>query len=112
MANLISRLVEPRYPATAIGLDKDVAAVVHVERMKNNASRLRRAATFNISESLLRPSFDQSNILDPGQLAAVLRDLASSAGLLRQKRWSLSLPEATARTMVLTVEGQPQSGSE
>jgi hypothetical protein len=112
MANLISRLVEPRYPATAIGLDKGVAAVVQVERMKNNASRLRRAATFNISESLLRPSFDQSNIQDRGQLAAVLNDLAASAGLLRQKRWSLSLPEATTRTMVLTVEGQPSSGSE
>lgn len=112
MANLISRLVEPWFPATAIGLDKGIASVVQVERMRNNASRLRRAATFNISESLLQPSFDQPNIQDRGQLAAVLHDLAASAGLLRQKRWSLSLPEATTRTMVLTVEGQPSSGSE
>ena len=112
MPNLISRLVEPWYPATAIGLDKGVASVVQVERLKNNACRLRRAATFSISESLLHPSFDQPNIMDRGQLAAVLNDLAASAGLLRQKRWSLSLPEATTRTVVVTVEGQPQSGSE
>ena len=112
MPNLFSRLIEPWYPATAIGLDKGVASVVQVERLKNNACRLRRAATFNISESLLHPSFDQPNIQDRGQLAAVLNDLASSAGLLRQKRWSLSLPEATTRTVVVTIEGQPQSGSE
>ena len=112
MANLVSRLIEPWYPATAIGLEKGVASVVHVERLKNNAYRLRRAATFNISESLVRPSFDQPNIEDRAQLATVLNDLAASAGLLRQKRWSLALPEATTRTLVLTIEGQTQSGSE
>jgi len=110
MPSIVSRLVEPRYPATAIGLEKGVASVVHVERTKDNSSRLRRAATFNIAESLIRPSFDEPNIEDRAQLATILKDLASSAGLLRQKRWSLSLPEATTRTLVLTVEGQ--AGSE
>jgi hypothetical protein len=42
----------------------------------------------------------------------VLNELATSAGLLRQKRWSLSLPEATARTLVLTLESQSQSAGE
>jgi hypothetical protein len=72
---------------------------------------LKRAATANIAESLITPSFDQPNIADPGQLAAILNDLAASAGLLRQKRWSLSLPEATARTIVFTMETH-SSGSE
>jgi hypothetical protein len=31
---------------------------------------------------------------------------------LRQKRWSLSLPEATTRTVVLSLESQPQSAAE
>ncbi len=112
MAKFVSRLVNPRYPATAIGLEKGVASVVHLERAKDGTSRLRRAATFNIDESLIRPSFDEPNIADPAQLASVLKDLAASAGLLRQKRWSLSLPEATSRTLVVTVDGQSQSGSE
>ena len=42
----------------------------------------------------------------------MLNELATSAGLLRQKRWSLSLPEATARTLVLTMESQSQSAGE
>lgn len=112
MPNLISRLVDPWYPATAIGLEKGVASVVHLERVKGSACKLRRAASFNIDESLVRPSFDEANIENPAQLASILHELAASAGLLRQKRWSLSLPEATTRTLVLTMESQSQSSAE
>lgn len=110
MANLFSRIIDPWYPSAAIGLEKGLASVVQLERVKGGACRLKRAATANIGESLVAPSFDQPNIADRGQLAAVLNDLASSAGLLRQKRWSLSLPEATARTIVFTMEGQTSGG--
>ena len=112
MPNLLSRLVDPHYPATAIGLEKGVASVVQLERVKSAACKLRRGATFNIAESLIRPSFDEPNIENGPQLAGVLNELAISAGLLRQKRWSLSLPEATARTLVLTMETQAQSSAE
>jgi hypothetical protein len=112
MANLLSRLIDPWYPAAAIGLEKGVATVVQLERVKGSICKLRRAATFNIAESLVRPSFEETNIESPPQVAAVLNELATSAGLLRQKRWSLSLPEATARTLVLTLESQTQSAGE
>lgn len=112
MANLFSRLIDPWYPATAIGLDKGVASVVQLERVRGYTCKLRRAATFNIADSLIRPGFDDSNVEDVAELARVLSELASSAGLSRQKRWSLSLPEATTRTLVLTMESQSQSGSE
>lgn len=111
MSNLFSRIIDPWYPSAAIGLEKGLASVVQLERVKGSACRLKRAATANIVESLITPSFDQPNIEDRGQLAAILNDLAASAGLLRQKRWSLSLPEATARTIVFTMETH-SSGSE
>jgi Tfp pilus assembly PilM family ATPase len=112
MANLVSRIIEPWYPSAAIGLEEGLASVVQLERVKGNACRLKRAATANIAASLIRPSFDEPNIENGPQLAAVLNDLAASAGLLRQKRWSLSLPETTTRTTVFTLESQPQSGAE
>jgi len=112
MANLLSRVVEPWYPATAVGLEEGVASVVQLERVKGNACRLKRAATVNLDSTVIRPSFDQPNIPNRAQLAAVLKDLAVSAGLLRQKRWSLTFPETTARTTVFTLESQPQSGAE
>ena len=111
MPTLFSRIVDPWYPPAAIGLEEGLASVVQLERVKGGACRLKRAATANIADSLIRPSFDQRNIEDGAQLAAILHDLAASAGLLRQKRWSLSLPEATARTIVLTMESHA-SGSE
>jgi hypothetical protein len=112
MANLLSRLIDPWYPATALGLEKGIASVVQLERTRGSSCKLRRAATFNIDESLVRPSFDEQNIANGAQLAAVVKDLATSAGLMRQKRWSLSLPEATTRTLVLTMETQSQSAGE
>ncbi|HEX5883356.1 MAG TPA: hypothetical protein VFY67_02310 [Pyrinomonadaceae bacterium] len=112
MPNLLSRLIDPWYPATAIGLEKGVASVVQLEPVKGSVCKLRRAATFNIAESLIRPGFDEPNIENTAELASVLAELATSAGLLRQKRWSLSLPEATTRTLVLTMESQSQSAAE
>ena len=112
MANLISRIIEPWYPSAAIGLEKGVVSVVHLDRLRGNACAVRRAATFNISDSLIRPGFDTANIENVAQLAEVLRQLVASAGLMRQKRWSIALPEASARTLVLTLESQPGSNAE
>jgi Tfp pilus assembly PilM family ATPase len=112
VANLFSKFITPWYPAIAIGLEKGNASVVHLERSRGATCKLRHAATFNIAETLIRPRFDEPNIENAAQLASVLRELAASAGLLRQKRWSLSLPEATTRTLVLTLESPAQSAAE
>jgi Tfp pilus assembly PilM family ATPase len=95
-----------------VGLERGSASVVQLERVRGSQCSVRRAATFTLAESLIRPSFDESNIVDRAQLAEVLSELATSAGLLRQKRWSLSLPEATTQTLVLTLESPVQSSSE
>jgi Tfp pilus assembly PilM family ATPase len=65
-----------------------------------------------LSDSIISPTFEEKNIPNPAQLASVLGELATSAGLMKQKRWSLSLPETTTRTLVLTMESQSQSASE
>jgi hypothetical protein len=111
MANLFSRIVQPKYPSAAIGLEQGVASVVLLERRGNTCS-MQRAASFDVAESLITPSFEATNISDRAQLASVLRELVGSAGLLKQKKWSLSLPEATTKTLVLTIESQAQSSSE
>lgn len=112
MPNLISKIVDPWYPSSAIGLEKGIVSVVHLERGRAGTCAIRNAATFNISDSLIQPGFDETNIHNPAQVADVLKQLVSSVGLLKQKRWSIALPEASARTMVLTLEGQTQSGAE
>jgi hypothetical protein len=108
---MLSKLVHPWYPATALGLEKSMASVVELER-RGNVGALRRAATVKLPDSLIEPSFEESNIADHAELAAALRDLAASAGLLKQRRWSVSLPEGTTRTLMVTLESNVGSGSE
>lgn len=89
-----------------------MASMVDLGRARGNVRNLRRAATVELPSSLIQPRFDESNIADKAELASALSQMATSAGLLRQKRWSVSLPEATTRTLILTLETRVGSQSE
>ena len=112
MSNVFSKLINPWYPSTALGFEKGLATMVQLERGRRGASSLRRAAIVALPESLIRPSFDEPNISDPVEMKAALTELARSAGLLQQKRWSVALPEAASRSLILTLESPAASGSE
>jgi hypothetical protein len=112
MPNPLSKLINPRLPSTAVGFEKGQAEIVQVERGRGNITRLRRAATVELPESLIRPGFDEPNITDPLELKAALTELATSAGLLQQKRWSVAIPETSSRTLILTLETRPASSAE
>ena len=111
MANPLAKLIQPWYPANAIGVEKGLLTMVQLERGKG-AGTLKRAATLVLPDSLITPSFDEPNISDPSQLAAALKELATSAGLLQRKRWSLSLPDASSRSLIMTMESNPGSQAE
>jgi Tfp pilus assembly PilM family ATPase len=111
MANPLSKLIHPWYPSNAIGFEKGLLTMVQLERGKT-ASTLKRAATVSIPESLIRPSFDEANISDPSELAAALNELATTAGLLQRKRWSASLPDASSRSLIMTLDSNPGSHAE
>jgi len=112
MPNPFSKLVDPWFPATALGLERGVASMVQLDGGSRKPFTLRRAASVSVSDSLIQPSFDESNISDLSQLAEVLTELATSAGLLRMRKWSVSLPEASMKTVILTMEGNVGSKSE
>jgi hypothetical protein len=61
---------------------------------------------------LIKGSFDQPNIGNQAEVVRALTDLAASAGLLRQRKFSASLPEAATRSMVITIEGASASRRE
>ena len=112
MPNPLSKLINPWYPSTAVGFEKGLATMVQLDRGRGGLSSLRRAATVALPESLIRPGFEESNIADPAELRAALSELATSAGLLQQKRWSVALPDGVSRTLILTLDSQPASKSE
>jgi Tfp pilus assembly PilM family ATPase len=109
--NPLSKLINPRLPMAAIGLERATASAVLLQRQRGQFS-LRRAATITLPESTLRPSFDEPNVSSTGELADALAELVTSAGLQRQQRWSVALPEAATRAVILTLESAPASRGE
>jgi Tfp pilus assembly PilM family ATPase len=108
----LSKLVNPRFPANAVGIESDSASVVLLERRRRDGFALRRAATIALPQGLVQPSFDDPNITNIREMADTLAELVSSAGLARQRKWSAALPEAATRTVILTLESAPASRSE
>src|SRR5437868_4511394 len=109
--NPLNNLIAPRFPAAAIGLEAGEASAVLLER-RRGVFTLKRAATITLPGELLRPSFDEPNISDMNELADALAQLITSAGLQRQKKWSVALPGAATRSVIVTLENTPSSRAE
>jgi hypothetical protein len=107
----LHKLVRPRLPSAAIGIESNVASVVQLERGRGGFI-IRRAASLNFSPELINASFNQPNINDQTALAIALTEVVTSAGLLRQRKFSASLPEATTRSAILTIDGTTGSRRE
>jgi Tfp pilus assembly PilM family ATPase len=108
----LTKLIAPRLPAAAIGLERKSAAVVHLERSRRDGFSLKRAATVALPDGLLNPGFDEGNIADPKELAQALEEAVVGAGLAKQRKWSVTLPEAATRTVILHLESAPGSRAE
>ena len=108
---MFDKLLNPRFPSCAVGIESGAASVVQLDRARGGFV-VKRAAVINLPSDLINTRFDESNISDPMELASALKDLVTSAGLLRQRKWSVTLPEATARAAIVTIEGTPGSRRE
>ena len=86
--------------------------MVQLEGGRGKSFALRRAASIALPEALISPGFEEQNIADRAELAEALNELATSAGLLRQRKLSVALPEASARALILTPESQVASKGE
>jgi hypothetical protein len=111
-ANPFSQLVAPRYPSAALGIESSNATVVHLDYRRRDGFILKRAATLALPTGLVTPGYDERNIQDADALAQSLNDVALGAGLGRQQKWSVALPEAATRTQIITLESAPASRSE
>ena len=101
----------PPAPNTAAGFVDDNFAVVDLRRGRRGFS-LAASAVTQLPFGLITPAFDTLNIQDADELARTVAQTAEAAGLLNKKRWSVALPDATARTLVVTLESKPASRRE
>jgi len=111
MPTPLHKLVRPKLPSAAVGIESNAAAIVQLDRARGGFV-IRRAASINLAADLIKASFDQPNINNRAEVLRALTELATSAGLLRQRKFSASLPEAAIRSAVITIEGSGASRRE
>ena len=111
MSALRRFLVAPRAPNTAAGFVDDNFGVVELRRGRHGFS-LASSALTQLPLGLITPAFDTPNIQDTDELAQTIAQTAEAAGLLNKKRWSVALPDATARTLVIALESKPSTRRE
>ena len=111
MSALRRYFVAPPAPSTAAGFVDDNFAVVDLRRGRKSFT-LAASAVTQLPYGLVTPSFDTLNVQDTDELAQTIAQTAEAAGLLNKKRWSVALPDATARTLVIALESKPSSRRE
>lgn len=108
---MFSAIVKPNYPNAAIGLEKGTITAIALQGGRSQFS-IKQAASLSIPTDLIKPSFLEKNITDAGEFSSCLQEAVVNAGLLNQKRWSVTLPSNTARTAILALESEPSSKQE
>lgn len=109
---MLSALTQPNYPKAALGLERESLTALALRKEGRGQFGIKQAATVELPENLLNPSFLERNISSASTLSVLLDEVLINAGLQGNKRWSVSLPSATARTAILTLENEPASKQE
>lgn len=109
---MLENLIQPNYPKAALGLEQTSVTALALQKEGRNQFGIKQAATVDLPTNLLVPNFTDKNISNPNEMLVMLEEAVGGAGLLKQKRWSISLPSNTARTAILTLDSEPSSKKE
>ncbi len=105
-------MFQPNYPKAALGLEKEFITALALQKEGRKQFGIKQAATVELPENLLNPSFLEKNINSQTEMLSLMEEVCVKAGLQNQKRWSVSLPGNTARTAILTLDSVPASKKE
>jgi hypothetical protein len=104
-------LSAPQLPKVALGFNDTSVTLVSIKKRRGNYL-LDRFADVSLPKGLLNPEFDLLNIKDMSSFVDLLTHASEQAGLLRQSRWSVALPEGTARSIIVHFDNTPTSAAE
>lgn len=108
LSSLYKLFIKAPLPNCAIGFTDDSIHLLQLGRGRSGF-KIDREATAYFSSVDLSPSFSGSNISSPEGLAEIIRAATLKAGLAGQRRWSVVLPERTARSLMVHFDAPPQS---
>lgn len=100
------------FPNAAIGIEAATVSAISLQRLGRGKFGLKQAATVNIAPGVLNPSFIDTNIVDASEFLSSIEAAVHNSGLLKQKRWSVTLPGGTARSAIITLDAEPAAKKE
>jgi hypothetical protein len=109
---MISALTQPNYPKAALGIEAGSITALALQKEGRGQFGIKQAATIELPNHLLEPSFLEKNINGANEMIELIEEAVVTAGLQRQKRWSVALPGNTARSVILTLDNEPASKKE
>ncbi len=109
--SIFSSISQPHYPNVALGIEHDMLSAVALQGSRRQFS-IRQAASVEVPEGLIAPSFLDVNIADKPAFAAILQEVVETAGMMNQKRWSVALPSNTARSAIISLDAEPANRQE
>ncbi|MCS6874391.1 MAG: hypothetical protein N2Z23_03130 [Pyrinomonadaceae bacterium] len=104
-------LFRPSFPKNVFEFSETYLSAIALEKV-GNQYQIGRASVVSLPKNLIRPSFYEKNLMNPDELVYLIRETTEYADLKRRKRWSVVLPNETARTAIVTIEGEPSSKKE
>ncbi|HZS43788.1 MAG TPA: hypothetical protein VFC63_01690 [Blastocatellia bacterium] len=102
---MLKRFTTPKAPAASISFPDRAVTMLEIAKRRGSFV-LKHYASTQVDSNLLAPSFDRANIVDEQAFARHLADTAQLAGLMRNRKWSASLPEQTVRTAIISLDGE------
>jgi Tfp pilus assembly PilM family ATPase len=109
---MLESFTQPNYPRAALGFESQAITALTLQKEGRGVFGIRQAATIDLPADLLVPSFTGRNISDPQDMISMLDEVLTTAGLLKQRTWSISLPSNSARTAILTLDSEPAKKEE
>lgn len=100
-----------RLPRVAAGFSDNSFVALEIKKRRGQL-QIERMASSVYPKALLQPDFSVPNIPEPTSLAGLMRQVSERAGLARESRWSIALPEGVARSFIVNFESKPESRDE
>jgi len=97
-------LVKPTFPKAALGIEQNAVSALKLKGDGRGRFTVDRAATIELPDRVIVPSFTEKNISSPHEFRTLLEEAVVAAGLMNQKNWSVTLPSSTARSTIITLD--------
>jgi Tfp pilus assembly PilM family ATPase len=111
LSGFLNYLTAPELPRTSLSISETHLALITLKR-SGGEFEPRNLGVLRLPAGLVQPGFTEPNVTDEAALIECLTGTAAQAGMNRLRALSASLPAASARGLVVTLDSVPASRTE